>query len=123
GVGSAKANVLSNGSAEQERVLWDQSHLAAERLLGHRPHVNPINQHRTGAHLIKTSYQVSDRRLARARRADQGDELPWLDEQVYFPENHVAAPISKRHMVELNFPIDRWHLASVGAVAHLRHRV
>ena len=72
---SAVADILTHAARKEHRFLRHDANLFAQRVERHVTHVVAIDLDHTFVHLVETRYEIRDRRLARARRADEGHEL------------------------------------------------
>jgi hypothetical protein len=69
--------VLPQGAGEHRGLLLDVPELAAQRLPRQVAHVDPGHAHRPGGHVVEPLGELQQRRLARARRADQAVRVPY----------------------------------------------
>ena len=106
GGGPAVTDVLHDGTGEEEHVLLDDPDVPAETLLGQRPNVSPVHQHRTRRHIVKPRDQMADGGLAAAGRADQRKGLAGRNGQIDIIENRNAALVGKGHVIETDFTPD-----------------
>ena len=69
----AVGDVLADGAAEEPGVLEDHADLRPQLAAWHLRDVAPVNRDRAAIELVEAHDQVDERRLAGARRADDGD--------------------------------------------------
>src|SRR6187549_3916249 len=55
------------------------------------PDIGAVDQHATGGRAMESLHQIGDARLARARRADESDDLAAFDREVDVAENVVPS--------------------------------
>ena len=69
------ADVVDDRIVEQHRVLRHHADRGAQRTLGDRADVLPVDQDAPGGRLVEPEQEPRDRRLAGARRPDDGDRV------------------------------------------------
>ena len=80
-VRAAEGDVGTDGVGEQEGVLEDDADLAAQAVERHVAHVDAFEANVPGLDVVEAREQQPDRRLPRARRADNPDRLARGDLQ------------------------------------------
>ena len=122
-----KRHVLHHVEHGDEVVeLVDQPHVATAQhgqlLVGARVHVRAVQQHRAGGGAVDAAHEVQQRRLAGARRADDGHELARGH-----AERHVVERLERRgaasvHLGEMvdgqNVHEEPFSLTVYGTVCH-----
>ena len=90
---------------EEDRLLLDDGDLRAERRLRGMRHVLPVDQDLAGVQVVEPLDELDERRLARARAADQPDLLARrdLDREVLEERRRVPA-IVEGHAIEATAP-------------------
>ena len=73
GVPASVADVVADRVVEEHGVLRDDADRGAKALLRHVADVLPVDQDAPAGHVVEAEEQPRDRRLARARRADDRD--------------------------------------------------
>ena len=117
----AKADVLRNGAAKQVRILQHNAERPAQAGLGNVLDVDAVVRDLTIIDLVEAVDEVSDGRLSGARRANKGDLLPRLGEQVEVREHARSRHVGKVHGMEAHIAGKRDEAArELGAVG--RHR-
>ncbi len=81
GVRLAVGDVLAHGAGPQPCILQHHAVAAAQRGAGHVPDVGTGDFDGAAVDIIEPHEQVDERRLAAARRADDGDALTGFDVQ------------------------------------------
>ena len=72
-LGPAERDVVRDRAGEEEALLRDDAELPAQRLLPHLAQVGAVDRDRTVGRVVEAREQLGDRRLARARVADERD--------------------------------------------------
>ena len=76
GLGAGVGDVLGDGRGEQEGVVADDRHGAAQRAQAHVADVGPVEQHAPRGWVVQPRDQRHEAGLARARGPHQRDGLP-----------------------------------------------
>ena len=110
----AVADIVDHRSLEDERVLHEHAHLAAQRFEVDIAHVGAVDANAPLFDVVKAGQKVDDRRLARARRPHQSDALARLYMQVevfedvhplFVREGHVVEVDLAAHVAEVDIPL------------------
>ena len=117
---AAERDVVGDGIVKQRRILRDERHVAAQVAADDIAHVQLVDPHRAGGHVIEAHEQVEHRRLARAGRADEGDRLTGLRDEGKALESLRAIRIGKMHIAEFHRAGDAVHFQRARLVRHLR---
>ena len=78
----AKRNVLADRAAKQMNNLADESNLFPQRAPRHGRNILSVDEDAAAVDVVKAQQQIEHRRLAAARRADKGGELPPLGDEL-----------------------------------------
>src|SRR4249920_2110851 len=97
------ANVVTDGTCEQERLLLHNTDLAAQRELGHVAHIVSINQHCAFLHIIEAREQSCDGTFAGPCWPNYSHRLPSLNVQAEVVQHRQVATITECHVAELYF--------------------
>ena len=114
GGGAPVADVLADRAAEEIALLGDHPDGVRDRLSAEVAYVVTVDRHRPVFDVVQARDEVGDRRLARARGADQRGQLPGQDPHRDVTQCLVGcgcsavltAAIAKRHMLERDFASD-----------------
>ena len=79
-IGLAVPKIVRDGVVKEIGLLRDDADVAAQRLQRYRAQVVAVDEHAPVLRIVKTRNELGDRRLARARRPDEGG---------YFAGSHV----------------------------------
>ena len=115
-VGLAEGDVLGDGAGEEEALLRNDAELAAQRRLRDVVQVEAVDRDAAVRRLVEAREQLRDRRLARARVADERDRRAGGHVEVDPVQHLVAAAVGEAHVVEAHVPGDLRQLARAGAV-------
>ncbi len=122
-VGAPEGDVRGDRIGEQERVLEHHADAAPQRLQRRVAHVEPVDLDRAGVNVVEAREQKPDRRLPRARAADQRNCLARGDVQRKVAQHRLGRRVTERDVVEVDgTPRDVQHLG-VGLVLHVRRGV
>ena len=72
---------------EQDIFLCDHGDLSAQRAELCFPDVETVDANRARRDVVKTRKQIDERRLARAARADEGDDFALAGSELNIPQN------------------------------------
>ena len=122
-VGAGERDVVPDGVGEQERVLEDDADLLAQGAERHVAHVDVVDADRTVVHVVEAGEQQPDRRLARSRRADEGDRLARRDRQGEVAQHRLRAQVAEAHVVERDLTVGRGQHRRVGLLQDQRRAV
>ena len=113
---AAVADVVRDGAGEEHRLLRDEADLRAQVLLGHVAHVDAVHEDASAVHVVEARDQADERRLARARAADDGGHLSRQRREADVAQGgQLGAVIVEAHVLEL-------HVALAVAVGLARRR-
>ena len=87
------ANVVTDGSCEQERLLLHNTDLAAQRALGHVAHVVSIDQHCAFLHIIEAREQPCDSAFTGPGWPNYSHRLPSLNVQAEVVQHRQVAHV------------------------------
>ena len=88
---------------EQERVVGDDGDLGAQRGGVDVAHVDAVDEHRAGGHVVEPRHELHERRLARAGRADERDGRAGGDvERDVVDGGARRAVVAQRRVAELD---------------------
>ena len=90
-IGRGEQQVLADAVVEQVAVLGDHADGPAQRLERQLTDVDAADRHRPRVDVVQPREQGGDRRLAGARRADEGDDLARLDAERDVVKDLLAA--------------------------------
>ena len=122
GVGLAVADVLKDGIGEQEDLLLHDADRAAQALLRHAAHVQPVDGDAAGRDVVKAWDELAERALAAAGRTDDGDGLPGRDLQRHIVQHGQIAFVAEAHVVHADLAARTAEVDGVRRVAKLRLR-
>ncbi len=91
--------VLADRRVEQEGLLRDDAEQPPVGRLLERLQIPPVDRHRSTQGVVETKEEVGERRLARAARPDQRDDLALLDLERHAAQDRLAAVV-ERHVME-----------------------
>src|SRR5829696_7814232 len=117
---TAVADVLGDGAGEQEGFLQHDPYVRPQVLAGHLPDVPSVYADRTFGGVVEAGDEACDGRLARARRADKGDRLAWLDHEVHVVQHGPSRIVFERHVLEGDEAPGRAELRGVRWIRGLR---
>ena len=96
-----------------------------ETVACHRAHIIPVDGDRTAVHVVEAHEQIDERRLAAARRADDGDALAGADIEVHILEQRCLRHVAERHMLQRDAARhvrERFGIRRVGDLLRLVHQ-
>lgn len=105
--------VVSYRPGEDVGILQHKSDFSSDRLLVKLPDILSVDQDPARLNIVKPGQQVDNRRLARARRSDEGDRPARLRMQRYVLEHDRIRIVAEVHPVEHDFAPD-------GEIRHVR---
>ena len=105
GVGAAVADVVGDGVVEQHRVLRHHADRGAQAFLRHVADVLPVDQDRAALDVVEAEQQPRDRRLAGARRADDGDGLAGRHLEADALQDLPLRIVGEMHVAELDLAL------------------
>ncbi len=114
GLQPSVADVLHHRAGEQKGVLQHNAQLLADGGLLHGPDVLAIDGDRARVHIVEAAEQIDDGRLARARRADQGDGLAGLGRQADIMSTGLLRVVAKGHPLKGHRALDVLQRQGVG---------
>ena len=103
---------------QQRGVLRDHADLLAQAVLRHLRDVLAVDQDAPALDVVEAQQQVDDRRLARARAADQADLLAGPDVQVELLDHVALAAVGEAHLLEADVAARDDERLRVGRVDH-----
>ncbi|KAJ6440267.1 alcohol acetyltransferase [Purpureocillium lavendulum] len=99
--------VLHDGGVEEQRILRHDADDVPERPLRHVAHVVAVDTHAAAArHVVVPQQQLHERRLARARGADQRDRLARRGEDAHVVDRRALVVVGEVDVVELDLALD-----------------
>ena len=99
---AAIADIIPDGVVEQHRILRHDAERGAQRALRHLGDILPADQDLPGLRIVEAKEQPRDRRLARARGADQRQRLARFDPEAQFVQNLPVGIIAEIDIAELD---------------------
>ena len=99
-VPAAVADVVTDGVVEQHRVLRDHADGGAQRCLRDVADIFAVDQDPPAGHVVEAEQQPRNRRLARARRPDDGDGASGGDVEAQALEDRPFRFVSERDILE-----------------------
>ena len=102
GIGAAVADVFHRGTVEHRGFLPNDRDIFAQRDLSYVANAGPTQRDLSLLHVIEPQQERYDGGLARARRPDKCDLLPFGDLQVEIGQRLPGTAVSEGHMIELN---------------------
>ena len=106
-VGARVGDVVAERRREQEGVVRDHGHLAAQRRGIHLAHVHAVHEHGALVHVVQARDEHHERRLARAGRPDDRDGAARLHVDVDTAEHRLVTVIAEAHAAQLHAPAAR----------------
>src|SRR5215218_3605051 len=97
----AEAQVLLYRPGEEEGILQDHAHVAAQGRQAHIAHVYAVDQDAPPLGVVETGDQAHDGALACARWAHEGERLPRLHLEGDVPEDGQVPIVLELHALEL----------------------
>ena len=97
---AAVGDVLADRAVEQPRVLEDHAERAAQVVAGHLARVDAVDRDPPAVELVEAHQQVHERRLAGARRADDGDGLAGVGDEVEVVDERHVRQVAERDVLE-----------------------
>ena len=98
--GPGEGDVVAERAREQERLLGDDAELASERLDGDVAQVVAVDEDAALGRVVEAGDELGDRRLARARRADERHGLAGSDVEVDVAQHGHGRVVPEGHVVE-----------------------
>ena len=100
----APAQILQNGSGEQDVLLQDNRHLVPQGFHVIIPHIHTADLDASSGHIIQTADQIHETRLCRAGSADDADALTGGNGKINVLQHRLtgALTVSKIHVLEHN---------------------
>src|SRR2546425_789030 len=95
----AVRDVLADHGIEQERLLRDDAEQPPVSRLLERPQIPPVDRNRSLPRIVEAQDEVGERRLARAARSNQRDDLALPDLEAHAAQDRLAAVV-ERHVTE-----------------------
>ena len=121
-VGLAVGDVVAHSIVEQDGVLGNNAHLAAQREHGHVAHVVPINHQAAASYVEESRNEIGQRGFTGAARADKGHDLAPADLQVDAAQ-HLAGlsvlAVGKAHIAKADAGVKPRKNSGVGPLLHL----
>ena len=117
GVPLAIGNVVIDRPGEQPGILQHHAEARAKGCPVHGPRIHAVDRDRAGIHIVKPHEQVHDRRLAAARRTDDGDLLSRRHVDAQVLDQRMRRIVGEADMVKRNPLLPLRH----GAVCSLLH--
>ena len=102
----AVADVFAHTARKEHRFLRHDADLLAQGVERHVAHVVTVDLDHAFVHLVETRDEIRDRRLARARRADEGDELSGARLKRHMRECGSALLVGKGHVLDGDAPFN-----------------
>ena len=99
--------VLGDRPLKQDRVLQHDRDLLAQRSHTVIPHVDAVDEHAARSRVVKPRNQTDERRLARARQANQRDHFAGLGREVDVVQDPGAVGVVEADALELDIARDR----------------
>jgi hypothetical protein len=118
-VGTTEGHVLAHGRGEEERVLRDDPDLAPQRGERDVADVDAVHEYAPRVDVVEARHERGERRLARARVADQRHRRPGLEVEVELLENRAAGQVRERDVLEADRAVARRQVAGAGRVGDL----
>ena len=111
GVGAAVGDVVADGAAEEPGVLQHHPEVLAQGAAGDLRDVAAVEGDAAAVELVEPHDEVHERRLAGARRPDDGDGLPGLGHERQVLDERPVRVVGERHVLEGHPTLDRGHAA------------
>ena len=102
GLGLGVEQVGADRVVKEMHVLGDHADRLAQRLETRLAHVDAVDAHGAGAHVVESWHELAHRGLAGARRTHQGHELAGLG-----AEAHVAQYLLAGRVVQHGYRLER----------------
>ena len=99
-------DIVVDRSVEEERLLQNDAHLRAQRVLRQIAQVDAVDRDLAPAGIVKTHEKVDHRRLSGARSADDPDHFARFYLQGYSLENVDSFVVTERYVVEFDLAFD-----------------
>ena len=103
GLRLAIGEVFPDRAAEQERVLEDDAEFLTEIAGREAADVVAVDRDSPLLHVVEAAEQAHERRLARARAADDADHLPGRHRERHIVKHGLVAVIAERDVLEADF--------------------
>src|ERR1044072_618283 len=100
----SEAAIFRNRAREEMDVLQHQTEQPAKIFQIELADVHAIDHDAALADVVEPQQQIDKRRLARARRADDGDALSGLHVEAHIAEDVVLVVVGKPDMIEHDVP-------------------
>ncbi len=101
GVGASEGDVVADRGGEEEALLEHDADGAAHRVDLERTDVVAVEAHGAAVDVVEAGEQQGERRLARARAADDGDALTGGDAERHVVEHRPALAVGEGHPVDV----------------------
>ena len=124
GLGPGQRDVLAHRAGLEPGVLQDHAEILPEAVARDTAHIVPVDGDRAAVHVVKAHEQIDERRLAAARRADDGDALAGADIEVHILEQRRLRHVAERHMLQRDAARhvrERFRIRRVGDLLRLVH--
>ena len=122
-VGPAEADVGGDRVGEEERVLEHHADVAAQRVEVNVANVDAVDRDPARVHVVEARQHQRDRRLARARAADERDRLARGNGEVEVAQHRIGRRVAERHVLEAHLAVRHLEVDRVGRVLHDGRRV
>ena len=122
-VGPAEADVGGDRVGEEERVLEHHADVVAQRVEVDVANVDAVDRDAPGVHVVEAREHERDRRLARARAADERDRLARRDREIEVAQHRIGRRVAERHVLEAHLRRGISRSERIGRVLHDRRRV
>src|SRR5204862_3240382 len=100
-------------------LLQDVADLVAQRPEREGAYVHAVDPDAAPCGVVEARDEADERRLAAARRADEGDELARLDRQAHVPEHRLVFVVGEADVLELYAASKNGRAPSARQVSHL----
>ena len=121
-LGPREADVVGDRSREEERVLQDDSELAAVRAQLERPQVVAVHADRAVVGVVEAPDELRGRGLAAAGLADEGEASARRYVDVDCVQHRLLA-VGERDAIDVQIALDALRALGAGLVGDLRLRV
>ena len=98
----AEEHVALYVAGEEHRLLRDIAHAVVERVEAVVPHIYAVDQHLASRSVVKARYEADQRRLAGARRADEGQRFTLVCLEADVLEHVAAVGVVEAYVPELH---------------------
>ena len=122
-VGPSVGDVRAHRVGEQEAVLEDDTHLAAQRSQRDVAHVVPVDEDRSLGRVVEARDEHRQGRLAAPARADDGHALTRGDVQIDSAEHRVSVAVAEVDVRERDVTGELGEVDRVGCVGDGRRQV